>query len=159
MRIGTGYDVHRLAGGRQLVLGGVIIPFELGLEGHSDADVLVHAVMDAMLGALALGDIGSHFPDTDPTFKDISSLKLLGRVAFLCRNLGYTVANIDAVIMAEKPRLAAYIPMMRENMAGVLEISMEQVSVKATTTEGLGFCGRGEGIAAQAIVLLDRSQV
>jgi 2-C-methyl-D-erythritol 2,4-cyclodiphosphate synthase len=159
MRIGTGYDVHRLAGGRQLVLGGVIIPFELGLEGHSDADVLVHAVMDAMLGALALGDIGSHFPDTDSTFRGISSLKLLSRVASLCRDLGYTVANIDAVIMAEKPRLAAYIPRMRENMAGVLEISMEQVSVKATTTEGLGFCGRGEGIAAQAVVLLYRSQV
>jgi 2-C-methyl-D-erythritol 2,4-cyclodiphosphate synthase len=154
MRIGTGFDVHRLVAGRPLVLGGVVIPYAKGLDGHSDADVLVHAVMDAMLGALALGDIGTHFPDSDPAYSGISSLKLLGQVSRLITDRNYVVANLDTVIIAQQPKLAPYIGQMRDNLAAVLGISGEYVSVKATTTEMLGFCGRGEGIAAQAAVLL-----
>jgi len=154
MRIGIGYDVHRLVEGRPLVLGGVSVPYERGLLGHSDADVLVHAIMDAMLGALALGDIGKHFPDTEAAYKDISSLKLLERVKTLCLGKGYNIANIDAVIIAERPKLAPYIQAMREKIADVLAVSTNLVSVKATTTEGLGFCGSGEGVAAQAVILL-----
>ncbi len=155
MRIGTGYDVHRLTEGRKLILGGVEIPFEKGLLGHSDADVLIHAVMDALLGAAALKDIGTHFPDTDPAYLGISSLKLLRHVGKLLRDTGYRVGNIDAVVMAERPKLKYYIPDMVGNMAEALEISPSRVSVKATTEEGLGFTGRGEGIAAQAVCLLE----
>lgn len=154
MRIGIGYDVHRLVSGRPLILGGVSVPYQRGLLGHSDADVLVHAVMDAMLGALALGDLGKHFPDTEAAYKDISSLKLLERVKTLCLGKGYNIANIDAVIIAECPKLAPYIQAMREKIADVLAVSTNLVSVKATTTEGLGFCGSGEGVAAQAVILL-----
>jgi len=158
MRIGIGYDVHRLVEGRRLILGGVSVPYERGLLGHSDADVLVHAIMDAMLGALALGDIGKHFPDTEASYKDVSSLKLLERVKSLCLGKGYSIANIDAVIIAERPRLAPYIQAMREKIADVLTVSTDLVSVKATTTEGLGFCGSGEGVAAQAVILLAQSR-
>lgn len=158
MRIGIGYDVHRLVEGRHLILGGVSVPYERGLLGHSDADVLVHAIMDAMLGALALGDIGKHFPDTEASYKDVSSLKLLERVKSLCLGKGYSIANIDAVIIAERPRLAPYIQAMREKIADVLTVSTDLVSVKATTTEGLGFCGNGEGVAAQAVILLAQSR-
>lgn len=154
MRVGTGYDVHRLVSGRPLILGGVKIPYEKGLLGHSDADVLVHAIMDAMLGALALGDIGRHFPDNKPEFAGVSSLLLLERVKGLAAEKGYAVSNIDSVIMAERPKLSPYIDAMRENIARVLSVPVESVGVKATTTEGLGFCGRGEGMAAQAVALL-----
>ena len=154
MRIGTGYDVHRLTEGRDLILGGVNIPWEKGLLGHSDADVLIHAVMDALLGAAALGDIGQHFPDTDPRYKGISSILLLKHVASLLASHGYRVENIDAIIIAQQPKMAPHIPFMRENMAKALEIRLDQVSVKATTEEGLGFTGKGEGIAAQAVCLL-----
>ncbi len=154
MRIGTGFDAHRLVNGRPLILGGVTVPFELGLLGHSDADVLVHAVMDALLGALALGDIGKHFPDSDPSYKDASSLALLSSVAALCRREGYEIGNIDSTIIAEQPKLAPFITRMRENIASTLGLSPERVGVKATTTEGLGFCGRAEGIAAHAVALL-----
>lgn len=154
MRIGVGYDVHRLVAGRPLILGGVTIPFELGLLGHSDADVLIHAIMDAMLGALALGDIGKHFPDSDQSYKGISSMQLLEHVGNLCRKHGYIVGNIDAVVVAQEPKLAAYVPMMRENIARTLAVSIERISIKATTTEGLGFCGSGEGMAAHAVALL-----
>lgn len=154
MRIGQGYDVHRLTEDRKLILGGVEIPYERGLLGHSDADVLVHAVMDALLGAAALGDIGQHFPDTDPRYKGISSIVLLNEVGKLLAENGYVVGNIDATIIAQKPKLAAYRPQMAENMAAALGIKPGQVSVKATTEEGLGFTGCGEGISAQAIALL-----
>ncbi|MBT9168575.1 MAG: 2-C-methyl-D-erythritol 2,4-cyclodiphosphate synthase [Syntrophomonadaceae bacterium] len=154
MRVGIGYDVHRLVEGRTLILGGVSVPHQRGLLGHSDADVLVHSIMDAMLGALALGDIGKHFPDTEAAYKDVSSLKLLERVKTLCLGKGYIIANIDAVIIAERPKLTPYIQAMRENIADVLAVATELVSVKATTTEGLGFCGSGEGVAAQAVILL-----
>lgn len=154
MRIGTGYDVHKLVSGRKLILGGVTVPFARGLEGHSDADVLVHAIMDAMLGALALGDIGKHFPDNDSAYRGASSLKLLQHVNELCRQRGYEVGNIDAVVIAQHPKLAPYITEMCQNIARTLEINEEQVSVKATTTEGLGFCGTGQGIAAQAVTLM-----
>ncbi|WP_246019611.1 2-C-methyl-D-erythritol 2,4-cyclodiphosphate synthase [Bacilliculturomica massiliensis] len=150
MRVGTGFDVHRLQEGRKLILGGVEIPWEKGLLGHSDADVLIHAVMDALLGAAALGDIGQHFPDTDQAYRGISSLELLKRVGELLRGKGYGAGNIDAVVIAQQPKIAPFIPSMREKIAGALAVSPEQVSVKATTTEGLGFCGQGEGIAAQA---------
>lgn len=155
MRIGTGYDVHVLTENRDLILGGVKIPWEKGLLGHSDADVLVHAVMDALLGAAGAGDIGKLFPDTDPAYEGISSLKLLERVDKLLREQGFRVGNIDAVIIAQKPKMAPHIPAMRENIAGVLGISPSRVSIKATTEEGLGFTGRGEGIAAQAVCLLE----
>lgn len=154
MRIGLGYDVHRLTAGRELILGGVKIPYEQGLLGHSDADVLLHAIMDALLGAMALGDIGKHFPDTDPAYRGIDSGRLLLQVAGLCRQNGYRIGNIDSVITAQQPKLAPYIPAMRETIAKILSVSVDQISVKATTTEGLGFCGRGEGIAASAVALL-----
>ena len=154
MRIGTGYDVHKLVKGRELILGGVNIPWEKGLDGHSDADVLIHAVMDALLGAAALGDIGQHFPDTDPRYKGIASTKLLKEVGILLKEKGYIVGNIDATIIAQKPKLAAYLPKMRENMARQLRIDVGCVSVKATTEEGLGFTGSGLGIAPQAVCLL-----
>ncbi|MDO4325169.1 MAG: 2-C-methyl-D-erythritol 2,4-cyclodiphosphate synthase [bacterium] len=154
MRIGQGYDVHRLTEGRDLILGGVKIPYEKGLLGHSDADVLVHAIMDALLGAAALGDIGQHFPDSDPVYKGISSMELLGHVGTLLQEKRYMIENIDATIIAQRPKLAAYRPQMAENIAKVLGIQTNQVSIKATTEEGLGFTGNGEGISAQAIALL-----
>ncbi|NLZ38551.1 MAG: 2-C-methyl-D-erythritol 2,4-cyclodiphosphate synthase [Firmicutes bacterium] len=154
MRIGIGYDVHRLVEDRLLILGGVTIPFALGLLGHSDADVLTHAITDAMLGALALGDLGKHFPDSDPAYKNISSLKLLAHTAQLCRQKGYKVANIDAVIIAEQPKLAPYIMQMRQNIAQAVGVAVDCIGIKATTTEGLGFCGTGQGMAAKAVALL-----
>ena len=154
MRIGMGYDVHRLAEGRDLILGGVLIPFEKGLLGHSDADVVVHAIMDALLGAAALGDIGQHFPDTDPQYKGISSVLLLKHVGALLEEHGFTIGNIDVTIIAQRPKLAPYRPAMVKNVAEALGISEDQVCIKATTEEGLGFTGRQEGIAAQAITLL-----
>ena len=154
MRIGQGYDVHRLTEGRDLILGGVKVPYEKGLLGHSDADVLVHAVMDALLGAAALGEIGQHFPDTDPAYKGISSIALLERVGELLEEKGYVVENIDATIIAQRPKLAAYRPQMAQNMANALKMDVSRISVKATTEEGLGFTGTGEGISAQAITLL-----
>lgn len=154
MRIGQGYDVHRLAEDRKLVLGGVDIPYEKGLLGHSDADVLVHAVMDALLGAAALGDIGEHFPDTDEKYKGISSIRLLEHVGELLAENGFIIENIDSTIIAQRPKLAAYRPQMAENIAKALGIEVSQVSVKATTEEGLGFTGNGDGISSQAICLL-----
>ena len=154
MRMGHGYDVHRLAEGRRLILGGVDIPWDRGLLGHSDADVLTHAVMYALLGAAGLGDIGKHFPDTDPAYKGADSLKLLARVAALLEERGYAVGNVDATILAQRPKLAPHIPAMRENLARVMGISPDQVNVKATTEEGLGFTGSGEGMAAHAVCLL-----
>ena len=154
MRAGIGYDVHRLEEGRQLVLGGVCIPYEKGLLGHSDADVLLHAIMDALLGAAALGDIGKHFPDSDDKYKGISSLKLLGYVGKLHEDKCYIIENIDSTIIAQKPKLIGYIDKMRENIAGVLGLEQDQVNVKATTEEGLGFTGTGEGISAQAVCSL-----
>ena len=154
MRVGMGYDVHRLTEGRKLILGGVEIPWEKGLLGHSDADVLVHAVMDALLGAAALGDIGKHFPDTDPAYKGISSILLLRHVAELLKKNRYAIGNVDATIIAQKPKMAPHILKMRENMAEAMGISVDCLNVKATTEEGLGFTGREEGIAAQAICLL-----
>ena len=153
-RIGLGYDVHQLVEGRKLILGGIEIPHHLGLMGHSDADVLVHAIMDAMLGALALGDIGKLFPDTDSAFEGANSLRLLEKVSAVCREKGYSVGNIDSTIAAQKPKLAPYIESMRSQIAFVLGISQDEVSVKATTTEKLGFEGREEGISTQAIVLM-----
>lgn len=155
MRIGNGYDVHRLQEGRKLVLGGVEIPYPLGLEGHSDADVLLHAICDALLGAAGLRDIGHHFPDTDMRYKDINSLYLLGEVADKLNQVGYKVLNIDSTIIAQKPKLAPYIDQMCQNIAEVLQIEIGQVNVKATTTEGLGFTGRKEGIAALAVALIE----
>ena len=155
MRIGMGYDVHRLTEGRDLILGGVKIEWEKGLLGHSDADVLIHAVMDALLGAAALGDIGKHFPDTDPAYKGISSILLLKHVANLLKENGYKVGNIDATIIAQKPKMAPHIPKMRENMADAMGIPADRLNIKATTEEGLGFTGRGEGIASQAVCLLE----
>lgn len=154
MRIGMGYDVHRLTEDRDLILGGVKVPFEKGLLGHSDADVLLHAIMDALLGAAALGDIGQHFPDTDPAYKGISSILLLKHVGNLLKQHNFTIGNIDATIIAQRPKLAPYRPEMVTNIANALGISEDQVCVKATTEEGLGFTGRQEGMAAQAIVLL-----
>ena len=154
MRVGMGYDVHRLTEERKLILGGVEIPWEKGLLGHSDADVLVHAVMDALLGAAALGDIGKHFPDTDPAHKGISSILLLRHVTELLKKNGYAIGNVDATIIAQKPKMAPHILKMRENMAEAMGISVDCLNVKATTEEGLGFTGREDGIAAQAICLL-----
>ena len=154
MRIGMGYDVHRLVEDRELILGGVVIPFEKGLLGHSDADVVVHAIMDALLGAAALGDIGQHFPDTDPRYKGISSILLLKHVGALLQEHEFTIGNIDATIIAQRPKLAPYRPSMVKNVADALGIREDQVCIKATTEEGLGFTGRQEGIAAQAITLL-----
>lgn len=154
MRVGFGYDVHRLEEGRKLILGGVEIPYELGLLGHSDADVLVHAVMDALLGAAALGDIGKHFPDTEEQYRGISSMKLLTRVGELLVENGYLIENIDATVVAQRPKLRPYIDQMEENIASVLGIRKDQVNVKATTEEGLGFTGSGQGMAAQAVCSL-----
>ena len=154
MRVGMGYDVHRLTEERKLILGGVQIPWEKGLLGHSDADVLVHAVMDALLGAAALGDIGKHFPDTAPAYKGISSILLLRHVTELLKKNGYAIGNVDATIIAQKPKMAPHILKMRENMAEAMGISVDCLNVKATTEEGLGFTGREDGIAAQAICLL-----
>ena len=154
MRIGMGYDVHRLAENRALIIGGVEIPYEKGLLGHSDADVLLHAVMDALLGAAAMGDIGKHFPDTDPEYKGISSLILLEKVGELLRENGFIIENIDATIIAQAPKMRPYIDSMRENIARVLEVDISCVNVKATTEEGLGFTGSGEGISSQAICML-----
>lgn len=151
-RIGEGYDVHKLVEGRDLILGGVKVPYEKGLLGHSDADVLLHAVMDAMLGACALGDIGKHFPDTDPKYKGANSLELLKEVKKICKA---NICNIDASIICEKPKLSPYIDEMRKNIADALSIDISRVSIKATTEEGLGFTGSGEGIAARAIVLIE----
>ena len=154
MRIGQGYDVHRLVEGRKLIIGGVDIPYEKGLLGHSDADVLLHAVMDALLGAAALGDIGQHFPDSDDRYKGISSIALLKEVGKILQENGYMIENIDSTVIAQRPKLLPYRPQMAENIAAALGIEKEQVSVKATTEEGLGFTGTGEGISAQAIALL-----
>ncbi len=154
MRIGMGYDVHKLVEGRPLILGGVTVPHTLGLLGHSDADVLTHAIMDALLGAAALGDIGKHYPDTDPAYEGISSMKLLGQVGQLLTEKGYLIDNIDATVIAQKPKLRPYIEEMEKNIAKALEISTDQVNIKATTEEGLGFTGTQEGISSQAICLL-----
>lgn len=154
MRIGFGYDVHKLVENRKLILGGVEIPYELGLLGHSDADVLTHALMDALLGAAALGDIGKHFPDNDPAYKGIDSLLLLAKVREILAAHNYTVNNIDTTIVAQRPKLASYIPEMRAKIADVLNLELDKVSVKATTTEGLGFTGEGLGIAAYAVCTL-----
>ncbi|MGN0328896.1 MAG: 2-C-methyl-D-erythritol 2,4-cyclodiphosphate synthase [Lachnospira sp.] len=155
MRVGMGYDVHRLVKDRKLILGGVEIPYELGLLGHSDADVLLHAIMDALLGAAALGDIGKHFPDTDDRYKGISSIKLLEHVGKLLDENNYIIENIDATIIAQKPKMRPYIDTMRQNIADVLKLDINRVNVKATTEEGLGFTGSGEGISSQAICSLN----
>lgn len=156
LRIGLGYDVHALVPGRPLVLGGVTVPSEVGLLGHSDADVLVHAIMDAVLGALRAGDIGKHFPDTDPAYAGISSLELLSRVADLVAASGFRVADVDSVLVMERPKVSPYREQMQELIAAALRVEVECVGVKATTTEGLGFEGRGEGVTAQAVALLER---
>ena len=156
MRVGLGYDVHKLVEGRDLILGGVNIPYEKGLLGHSDADVLVHAIMDALLGAAALGDIGNHFPDTDPAYKGINSLELLAHVGKLLDEHMYVIENIDATIIAQKPKMAPHIQKMRENVAEVLGIEADQINIKATTEEGLGFTGAGEGISSQAICAIEK---
>ena len=155
MRVGIGYDVHRFAEGRPLILGGVNIPWEKGLLGHSDADALVHAIMDAMLGAAALGDIGQHFPDSQEAYRDISSLLLLKRVSGLLREKGFGIVNLDTVIIAQRPKMAPYLPEMKENISSVLHVDPACINIKATTTEWLGFSGRQEGIAAQAVALID----
>lgn len=155
MRIGMGYDVHRLVENRKLIIGGVEIPYEKGLLGHSDADVLLHAVMDALLGAAALGDIGKHFPDTDPAYEGISSVKLLEKVGELLEEHSFLIENIDATIIAQAPKMRPHIDTMRENIARALKIDISQINVKATTEEGLGFTGNGEGISSQAICLLN----
>lgn len=157
IRIGHGYDVHRLVGGRALILGGVKIPYEKGLLGHSDADVLLHAICDSLLGALALGDIGTHFPDSDARYKGVDSSVLLSSTAALIREKGWQIGNIDATILAQAPRLAPHISKMRENIAKTLAISADAISVKATTEEGLGFTGEGLGISAHAVCLLFRA--
>ena len=154
MRVGLGYDVHRLTEGRDLIMGGVKIPYEKGLLGHSDADVVVHAIMDALLGAAALGDIGQHFPDTDPAYEGISSISLLEKVGALLEEENYVIENIDATIIAQRPKMMPHLLKMRENVARALKLEVNQVSIKATTEEGLGFTGSGEGISAQAICLL-----
>ncbi len=156
MRIGIGYDVHKLVTGRKLVLGGVVIPFEKGLLGHSDADVLVHAVCDALLGAAAMGDIGLHFPDTDPKFKDISSIKLLAETNAMVHREGFTIGNIDTIIFAEAPKIGPYRKMMQEKLASTVEVEPSCLNIKATTTEGLGSIGKGEGIGAMSVALLEK---
>ena len=157
MRIGHGYDVHKLVEGRKLIIGGVTIPYEKGLLGHSDADVLTHAIMDAILGALALGDIGKHFPDTSSEFAGIDSLVLLARVKEIMKSKGYEISNIDATIIAQAPKMAAHIDNMRKNIARVLEIDIDEINIKATTEEKLGFTGEGLGIAAHAVCLLRKA--
>lgn len=158
MKVGIGFDVHRLVEGRPLIIGGVNIPWEKGLAGHSDADVLTHAVMDALLGAAGLGDIGRHFPDTDEAFRNISSLVLLKQVRDMLRHNNYRIVNIDAVIQAQRPKMLPYIPEMTEHFSSVLNIDKKCINIKATTTEGLGYTGREEGIAAQAVVLIENIQ-
>ncbi|HEA68288.1 MAG TPA: 2-C-methyl-D-erythritol 2,4-cyclodiphosphate synthase [Desulfobacterales bacterium] len=155
MRIGMGYDVHRLVDGRKLVLGGVTIPFERGLLGHSDADVLIHAVCDALLGAAGMGDIGQHFPDTDSKYKDMISLKMLARVCDMIRSQGFVIENIDSTILAEAPKIAPYKEEMKKNIAHAVEIDMKRINIKATTTEGLGAFGKGEGIGAMSVALIE----
>jgi 2-C-methyl-D-erythritol 2,4-cyclodiphosphate synthase len=155
-RVGVGYDVHRLSKGRALILGGVDIPFHQGLAGHSDADVLSHALGDALLGAAGLGDLGHHFPDSDPQYKGILSLNLLEKIHFLIHQKGYKIGNVDTTLVAQEPKLNPYVEKMRKTMASVLHVAVDQISIKATTTEGLGFAGRQEGIAAYAVVLLVR---
>ena len=157
IRIGHGYDVHRLVEGRKLILGGVAIPFTRGLDGHSDADVLLHALCDALLGSLSLGDLGIHFPDTDPRYKDSDSGELLKRVLNMVKEKGFYIGNIDATVIAEQPKISGYIDQMKDTIAHTTGIDREQISIKATTTEGLGFLGRGEGIAAHAVVLVERA--
>jgi len=156
IRIGHGYDVHRLVEGRKLMLGGVAIPFARGLDGHSDADVLLHALCDALLGSLSLGDLGIHFPDTDPRYKDSNSLELLKLVVNMVKEKGFYIANIDATVIAEQPKISGYIDHMKDTVAHATGIDRGQISIKATTTEGLGFAGRGEGIAAHAVVLVEK---
>lgn len=151
-RIGFGYDAHRLVDGRPLILGGISIPFGKGLLGHSDADVLTHAVVDALLGALAMGDIGQHFPDTDPAYKDMPSLRMLEQVLGWMQEAGYRINNVDSTVVAQKPKLAPHIPDMRARLSEILQIPVHQISIKAKTSEGMGFCGREEGIEAFAIV-------
>ena len=158
MRVGMGYDVHRLTEGRELILGGVKIPWEMGLLGHSDADVVVHAIMDAILGAAALRDIGRHFPDTDPQYKVISSILLLKKVGELLKEKGYSIVNIDATIIAQKPKLLPYMDTMIENVAEALKLSADQVNIKATTEEGLGFTGSLQGISSQAICVIEKRE-
>jgi 2-C-methyl-D-erythritol 2,4-cyclodiphosphate synthase len=155
MRIGIGYDVHQLVPGRKLVLGGVVIPFEKGLLGHSDADVLVHAVCDALLGAAGLGDIGLHFPDTDPKYKNISSLKLLVQTKTMVQNKGFSIQNIDTIVFAEAPKIGPHRKIMQENLAAAIEVDPSCINIKATTTEGLGIIGKGEGIGALSVVLIE----
>jgi 2-C-methyl-D-erythritol 2,4-cyclodiphosphate synthase len=156
MRVGLGYDVHKLVPNRDLIVGGVKIPHTLGLLGHSDADVLIHAIMDSLLGAAALGDIGKHFPDTDAKFKGISSIKLLTEVGILLSRNNYRIENIDATIIAQRPKMAPYIMSMRQNISEALDISINQINVKATTEEGLGFTGIEEGISSQSICLISK---
>ncbi len=154
IRVGNGYDVHRLVEGRKLILGGVDVPHAMGLDGHSDADALVHALCDALLGALGAGDIGKYFPNTDPKWKGISSLHLLKEVMRMCREKGFELANADSMIVAQKPKLAPYISEMKKNIASILDVETDQINIKATTTEKLGFAGREEGISAYAVALL-----
>ena len=154
MRIGHGYDVHRLVEGRKLILGGVDIPYEFGLLGHSDADVLTHAIMDALLGAAGMGDIGRHFPDTDPAYAGADSLKLLAAVVEKLAEAGWEIGNVDSTIVAQRPKLAPHLPLMQQNLASVMKVRPDQVNVKATTEEKLGFTGSGEGMAAHAVALL-----
>ena len=156
MRIGHGYDVHRLVAGRPLILGGTVIPFEKGLEGHSDADVLIHAVMDALLGAAAMPDIGHLFPDTDPAYQGISSLNLLKQVYSRLSNQGWRIENVDVTMIAQRPKLAPYLTTMRESMATALQIGLDQINIKATTEEHLGFTGSGEGMACHAVCLIEK---
>jgi len=158
MRVGVGYDVHSFASGRRLILGGIVIPYPFGLKGHSDADVLTHAICDALLGAIAEGDIGRHFPDTDSQYKDISSMILLKNVLTKVREKGFRPVNIDATIVAQKPKLSDFIPRMVKEISGALEMEAVRVNVKATTTEGLGFAGREEGIAAYAVALVEETK-
>ena len=158
MRIGMGYDVHRLVPGRDLILGGVTMDYEMGLLGHSDADVLLHAIMDALLGAAALGDIGKHFPDTDSAYKGVSSIQLMEHVRELIHRGGFSVENVDATIIAQRPKMRPYIDQMRENIARTLDVELSRINVKATTEEGLGFTGTGEGISAQAVCLLSEQR-
>lgn len=158
MRVGFGYDVHRLIENRKLILGGVLIPYEKGLLGHSDADVLIHAIMDALLGAAAMGDIGKHFPDTDPSYAGADSMVLLRQVRKLLEEEDFQIGNIDATIIAQEPKLAGYIPAMQERIGSVLDLALSRVNVKATTTEHLGFAGRGEGISACAVCILEKNE-
>jgi 2-C-methyl-D-erythritol 2,4-cyclodiphosphate synthase len=157
MRVGLGYDAHRLVAGRPLILGGVDIPYHLGLEGHSDADVLTHALMDALLGAVGAGDLGRHFPDSDPVYRHISSLILLERIMEVVERLGFKPVNVDAVIVAQAPQLSPHFPQMKGRLAPILGLAPENVNLKATTTEGMGFSGKGEGIAAYAVVLVEKA--